>query len=66
MKLKNGLLLFLAATVWGLAFSAQSVAVSYVGPFTVNCIRCFVGGIFLIPCIALLEKMGFCEKKEEK
>ena len=36
MKLKNSLLLLLTATIWGVAFVAQSAGMDYVGPFTFN------------------------------
>ncbi|MBP3437678.1 MAG: DMT family transporter [Clostridia bacterium] len=49
-------LLFAAAVVWGFAFPMQSAAAVYVGPFTLNGIRCLVGGLFLIPCIMLFDR----------
>ena len=48
---KSSLLLFLAAFIWGVAFVAQSVGMDYVGPFTFNAVRCFVGSLILIPVI---------------
>lgn len=54
MNLKNSLLLILAAFIWGFAFVAQSVSMDYIEPFTFNCIRCIMGGIVLIPCMAAL------------
>ena len=53
---KNTLMLFLTAFIWGSAFVAQSVGMDYVGPFTFSCVRSFIGGIFLIPCIWFLEQ----------
>ena len=32
-QLKNSLLLLLTATIWGVAFVAQSVGMDHVGPF---------------------------------
>ena len=58
MKMKNGLILFLTAFIWGTAFVAQSVGMDYLGPFSFNGIRNFVGGIALIPCIMLLDRIG--------
>lgn len=58
MKTKNGLILFLAAFIWGTAFVAQSMGMDYLGPFAFNGIRSFVGGIALLPCIALLNIIG--------
>lgn len=56
--IRQSLLLFLTATIWGVAFVAQSVGMDYVGPFTFNAARNLIGGIVLIPCIALLEKIN--------
>ena len=57
MKIKNSLLLLLTATIWGVAFVAQSVGMDYVGPLTFNCVRSLLGGIVLIPCIWLLGRL---------
>ena len=51
MKIKNALLLLLTASIWGVAFVAQSVGMDYVGPLTFNCVRCLMGGVVLLPCI---------------
>lgn len=56
LKVRNTILLFLTAFIWGVAFVAQSVGMDYVGPFTFNCVRSLIGGIVLIPCIRLLRK----------
>ncbi len=56
MKLKNNLLLVLAALIWGVAFVAQSVGMEYVGPFTFNSVRFLIGGLVLIPCIFFLDR----------
>ena len=52
-QIRNSLLLLLTATIWGSAFVAQSVAMNHIGPFTFVCVRNFIGGIFLLPCIWL-------------
>ncbi|BBF42253.1 permease of the drug/metabolite transporter superfamily [Lachnospiraceae bacterium KM106-2] len=49
----GNLILVLAAFIWGLAFVAQSVGMRYVGAFTFLMARSYLGGCFLIPCIAL-------------
>ena len=49
MKLKNALLLALTAFIWGTAFVAQSVGMDYIGPFTFNGIRSFIGALTLVP-----------------
>lgn len=57
-QLRNSLLLLLTATIWGFAFVAQSVGMDYVGPFTFNSVRNFIGALVLIPCIFLLKKIN--------
>ena len=58
MKLRNSLLLLLTATIWGVAFVAQSVGMQYVGPFTFVFARNVIGGLVLLPVIAVLGKSG--------
>lgn len=53
--LKNIVMLFLAALIWGFAFVAQSAGMNYVGPFTFNVVRCLIGALVLVP-VALLYK----------
>ena len=55
--LRQSLLLFLTAVIWGVAFVAQSAGMAYVGPFTYNGVRCILGGMVLLPCIALLDRV---------
>lgn len=65
MKLKNNLLLVLAALIWGVAFVAQSVGMEYVGPFTFNAVRFIIGGLVLIPCILLLDRRDRRENRKK-
>lgn len=72
-QMRNSFILLLTATIWGVAFVAQSVGMEYVGPFTFNCVRNIIGGMVLIPCIFLLGKLNgqkkvtlLPENKEEK
>ena len=51
MNIKNILLLFLTAAIWGVAFVAQSVGMEHVGPFTFSCARFFLGGLVLLPFV---------------
>ena len=51
ISLKKSLVLLLTATIWGVAFVAQSVGMDYVGPFTFNAARSILGGLTLIPVI---------------
>lgn len=57
LKIRNSLLLFLTAAIWGVAFVAQSVGMDYVGPLTFNCVRSLLGGFVLIPCIWFLGRL---------
>lgn len=62
MKTKNALILFLTAFIWGTAFVAQSVGMDHLGPFAFNGIRNFIGGIALLPCILLLDKLKLMDE----
>lgn len=55
--LRQSLVLFLTAIIWGVAFVAQSAGMDYVGPFTYNGTRCILGGMVLLPCIVLLDRV---------
>jgi len=65
MKPKNAFMLMLTAFIWGTAFVAQSVGMDYLEPFTFNGIRSMIGGIALLPCIALLQKLNGKEKEKK-
>ena len=56
--MRANLLLLLTATIWGTAFVAQSVGMDHVGPFTFICVRYWIGGLFLLPCIRLLDRVA--------
>ena len=43
-------LLLLTATIWGVAFVAQSVSMDYIGGFTFNAVRNIIGAIALAAC----------------
>lgn len=61
-QIRNSLLLFLTAIIWGTSFVAQSVAMDYIKPFTFNEIRFTIGGVVLLPVIVFLEQ----KKKKKK
>lgn len=42
---------FFTAMIWGLSFVAQRAGMEFIGPFTFNMIRSFLGGLSLIPLI---------------
>lgn len=56
-SLKNPALLLLTAFVWGIAFVAQKEGMDYVGPFTYNCVRFFIGGLTLLVLLPLLDRV---------
>lgn len=62
-QVRANLLLLLTAMIWGAAFVAQSVSMDYVGPFTFLCSRSILGGVVLLPVIAVMGK-GKKKKKE--
>ena len=54
--LRQSLLLLLAATIWGVAFVAQSVGMDYVGPYTFLASRSFLGAVVLLPVIYVRDR----------
>lgn len=62
MRPKNAIMLMLAAFIWGTAFVAQSVGMDYLGPFTFNGVRNFIGAAALLPCIWLLDRINAKER----
>ncbi|MCD8314202.1 MAG: DMT family transporter [Firmicutes bacterium] len=65
-KMKSNLLLLLTAFIWGSAFVAQSVGMDYIGPFTFNSVRNFMGGIVLLPVICMRRKKQRAKSAVEK
>jgi drug/metabolite transporter (DMT)-like permease len=55
-KIKSTILLFLTAIIWGFAFVAQRVGAEFVGAFTFNGVRFFLGTLSLIPVILIFER----------
>lgn len=51
-SVKGNLMLLLTASIWGLAFVAQSAGMHYVGPFTFQFIASSIGVLVLLPLIA--------------
>lgn len=56
-QFKSSLMLMLTALIWGVAFVAQSVGMDYVGPFTFNSVRAFIGGLVLLPMLPLIDQL---------
>jgi len=65
-KIRQSLILLLAATIWGVAFVAQSEGMKNVGPLTFNGIRSILGGLVLIPVIAFISGKDKECKKEHR
>jgi drug/metabolite transporter (DMT)-like permease len=53
---KSNILLMITAIIWGSAFVAQRIGGEYVGAFTFNGLRFFLGFLSLIPIILYFEK----------
>lgn len=49
--LRNSLLLFLTALIWGTSFVSQAVGMDSMGPFTFTAARSLLGGLVLLPVI---------------
>ena len=69
-KLKGNIILFITAIIWGISFVSQSVGMDYIGPNTFMGIRTLMGGIILLPVIAMIDKskkkQGTYEKTDMK
>lgn len=55
-ELRQSLLLFLTATIWGSGFVAQSVGMDHITPFTYTFFRTFIGALVLLPVIYWLRR----------
>lgn len=55
-KMQSNILLLITAMIWGSAFVAQKSGMDYVGGFTFNGIRTFIGGLVLIPVILFMNR----------
>lgn len=65
-NLKNSLLLFLTAFIWGIAFVAQKEGMNYIEPFTYNGVRNIIGGLFLLCILPSLDKLRAKDRNFEK
>ena len=50
-RLVGNLALFLTALIWGMGFVAQRAGMEFIGPFTFNAVRNFLGALSLVPLI---------------
>ncbi len=55
---RSSLLLLLTASIWGVAFVAQSVGMDYVGGFTFNAVRFLLGALVLTPVLLVLKRLS--------
>ncbi len=62
-QLQSNAILLLTALIWGLAFVAQSIAMDYIRPFTFNGIRSIIGGLVLLPVIAVMKKFSTSKRE---
>ena len=60
------MILFLTATIWGVAFVAQSVGMDYVEPYTFIATRNVIALVVLLPCVAVMEKRRKEKIKQEQ
>lgn len=63
-QLRQSLLLFLTATIWGSSFVAQSIGMDHVTPFTYTFFRTLIGGIVLLPIVFWLKARSAKAKRE--
>lgn len=61
---RNSLLLFLTASIWGMAFVSQSKGMDYMQPLTFNGVRCIIGMLSLLIYIWVSGKVSGGRKKE--
>ena len=50
-RLAGNFALFMTALIWGLGFVAQRAGMEFIGPFTFNAARSFLGALSLVPLI---------------
>lgn len=55
-QFQGTLYLVLATLIWGSTFVAQSVGMDFVGPFTFQATRCFLGVLVLMPVIGIADR----------
>ena len=65
-KWLGNLMLLLAAVIWGGGFVSQTEAMKVAAPFAFQATRFLIGGIALLPVIALMDKKGISKKPDGK
>lgn len=66
MKVRNPILLVLTALIWGVAFVAQQQGGEMLGPYSFNGIRSLLGGLVLLPVLAVMRRKGEKEKSNRR
>ena len=66
LRIYCNLALIATAVISGLSFVAQKLGMLYIGPFTFNTLRCFIGCICLFPAISLFRSLEPCKPEKYK
>ncbi len=62
LQLRNSFLLLICASIWGSAFVAQSVGMDHISPFAFTWARSWVGTLFLLAVIPVIDHFkGSCK-----
>lgn len=65
-ELRQYLLLFITATIWGSGFVAQKLGMSYISPFAFTFFRTLLGALFLIPVILFIRSYNQKHKYKQR
>lgn len=65
-QIRNSFLLAFAALLWGISFVFQSEGGDAIGPYSFNCIRCFIGSAVLLPVIWFCDRLSISKKPQTK
>ena len=57
-QIRGTIALIIATLIWGTTFVAQSMGMDHIGPFAFQAARCLLGAIFLLPVIAVADKIS--------
>lgn len=65
-KMRGEFMLIITALIWGVSFVAQRAGMEYIGPFTLNGIRCLIGALALFPVIIIMDYQRKKRQSTEK
>ncbi len=54
-QIRGSITIIIATIIWGSTFVAQSVGMDHIGPFTFQAVRCLLGGLLMLPIIAIAD-----------